>query len=634
MLRSIAWSVLVLAATAQAGNADHPPPGTGEYDYIIVGGGTAGVALAARLSQGLPSSRILLVEAGPEALQHDGINVPGLKGSTLGGPLDWKFVTTPQPGLNNRSIRVPRGRVLGGSSAVNLLTWNRASAPEYDAWESLGNPGWNWRTLSAAMEKAETYVNGPPGSGTDGPVKAALSRFVPEHQAVFVPAVAARFPQLPHNQDSLQGNPIGVMSQPGSIDPGPYNRSYSANAYLPLAGPNLEVLTDAPAAKVNLARLDGDGKGKGKDKGKENGKGKGKGGQDGPDDAAYTATGITLQNGTVLTARRGVVLSAGAINTPQLLELSGIGRQEVLGAAGIPQLVDLAGVGERYQEHPRVQISFALREGIAAADWLGVNATLAAEEWAKRLRGEPGFYDDSGAEYVFADWGRAVETPGEAAELARLARRVVGAGPGVDAELKKQLQLLGDARVPQVELIYSPRYTGAKGYPPAGHPLRGRGFFTILGGLMHPLSRGSVHVDPSDPAGKPPVLNPGLVGNEYDLAGLVALLKLARRLAQAPEVRALWEVEYEPGEDAVRTDEDWKAYVRNVTETVFHPTGSAAMRPRRDGGVVDARLTVYGTTNLKVADASIIPVQMSAHPQTIVYGIAERAAGIMIAEHR
>ncbi|KAL1840122.1 hypothetical protein VTJ49DRAFT_778 [Mycothermus thermophilus] len=604
-------------ALVLAGDADKPSPRTQEYDYIIVGGGTAGVALAARLSQGLQSSRILVVEAGPSALQHDGINVPGLKGSTVGGPLDWKFVTAPQPGLNNRSLRIPRGRVLGGSSAINLLAWNRASAPEYDAWESLGNPGWNWRTLSAAMEKGETYINGPPGSGSRGPIKAALSRFVPEHQKVFVPAVAAHFPQLPHNEDSLQGNPIGVMTQPGNIDPVPYNRSYSANAYLPLAGPNLEVLTDAPVAKVNLARPQGKGKGKGKGK-----------------DEPYTATGVTLQNGTVLTAHKGVVLSAGSINTPQLLELSGIGRREVLSGAGLEPLIDLPGVGENYQEHPRVQISFALREGITAADWLNVNTSFAAEEWAKRLRGEPGFYDDSGAEYVFADWVRAVERPAEAAELARLARRVVAGAKGSDVELRKQLELLSDERVPQVEVIYSPRYTGAKGYPPAGSPLHGRGFFTLIGGLMHPLSRGSVHVDPSDPVGKPPVLDPGLVGNEYDLAGLVTLLKFARRLAQTPAVRELWEVEYEPGVDVVQTDEDWKAYIRNTTETVFHPTGTAAMRPRKDGGVVDARLTVYGTANLKVVDASIMPVQISAHPQTIVYGIAEKAAEIMIAEHR
>jgi choline dehydrogenase-like flavoprotein len=527
----------------------------------------------------------------------------------LGGPLDWAFTTQPQRGLNNRSLSIPRGRVLGGSSAVNLLAWNRASAAEYDAWESLGNPGWNWKTLSAAMEKAETYVNGPPGSGTHGPIKAVISRFMTEHQKAFVPAVARHFSYLPNNHDSLQGNPIGVMVQPSNIDPVPYNRSYSANAYLPLAGRNLEVLTDTPVAKVNLARP-----------------------QDGDRNAPYTATGITLRNGTILTAHKGVVLSAGAIGSPVLLELSGIGKREVLRSAGITTLVDLPGVGENYQEHPRVHIAFALKEGQVSGDLLQVNETFRAEEWAKRLRGEPGFFDDVGANYIFTDWSGAVESRTVYGELTRLAKEVVDSAPEINKyELKKQLELLGDRRVPQVEVIYSGRYVGPKGYPAPTSKLYGRGFFSLLAGIQHPLSRGSVHVDPTDPVGKPPVLDPGLVSNKYDVAGLVALLKFCRRLAHAPGFREYWEVEYEPGE-AVQTDEDWQAYIRNVTETIYHPTGTAAMRPRRDGGVVDAKLTVYGTTNLKVVDASIIPVQLSAHPQTAVYGIAERAAEIMIAD--
>lgn len=226
----------------------------------------------------------------------------------------------------------------------------------------------------------------------------------------------------------------------------------------------------------------------------------------------------------------------------------------------------------------------------------------------------------------------------------RLAREVVERGEGEgkgkgkgrgrgDVGLRKQLEMLGDRSVPQVEIIYSDGYTGVKGYPNVESPLYGKGFFTLIAGLMHPLSRGSVHVNPADPLGKP-VIDPRFLDNEYDMEALVEILKFCRRIARAEPLFSTLVGEYEPGEELVQTDEDWRAYVRNTTLTVFHPMGTAAMLPRKDGGVVDSKLTVYGTANLKVVDASIIPVEISAHPQTAVYGIAERAAEIIIAAHR
>jgi choline dehydrogenase-like flavoprotein len=532
--------------------------------------------------------------------------VPGLKGSTLGGKYDWSFSTVPQAHLKNRTIFTPRGRVLGGTSALNLLTWDRAAAPEYDNWEAVGNPGWNWKTMTAAMEKAETYVGGPPGSGTSGPIQAVINRVVPVHQESFIPTVANNFP-IPFNPDSLQGNPIGVMYQPENIAPASYNRSYSANAYLPLAGPNLSILTNTQVAKVTLQKQ--------------------------PGNKNLRATGVLLNNGTSLTARREVILCAGAIQSPQLLELSGIGQANVLRAAGIIRLIDLPGVGENYQDHLRVQISYQLKDGFIAGDEINTNATFAAEEWAKRLRGEPGFYDDTGGGYIFADWKRVVPG-GDDSVLVGLAKGVVdGSAHAKDVGLRKKLEMLGDARVPQVEVIFSDGYTGVRGYPPVGSELYGKGFFSLIGGLMHPLSRGSVHVDPVNPGGKP-VIDPRFVDNEYDMEGLVEILKFCRRIARAEPLRSVWVAEYEPGEALVQTDEDWREYIRNTTLTIFHPMGTAAMLPRKDGGVVDSKLTVYGTANLRVVDASIIPVEISAHPQTAVYGIAERAAEIIIAAHR
>ncbi|KAK4233531.1 pyranose dehydrogenase 3 [Achaetomium macrosporum] len=574
MLHSLALSSLLLTAAAvSAANSAKPPP-TGEYYYIIVGGGTAGIALATRLGQGLKEASILVIEAGPATLDEDEINVPGLKGSTLGGRYDWNFTTIPQIHLKNRTIFTPRGRVLGGTSAPNLLTWDRASAAEYDSWEAIGNPGWNWHTMAAAMEKAETYVGGPPGSGTSGPIQAVTNRVLPVHQESFIATVARNFPSIPNDVDSLQGNPIGVMFQPENIAPAAgYNRSYSANARLP------------PARRTQ------------------------------------PGLPVTLSDTTVLTARREIILSAGAFQTPTLLEQSGIGSSSILHATGItPQLIDLPGVGENHQDHLRVQVV------------LNTKATFAAEEWAKRVRGEPSFYDDTGAGYVFADWKRVVSGGDDEKRLVELAKGVVRDGKG-DVGLKKKLDMLGDETVPQAEVIFSDGCTGVKGYPPRGSPLYGKGFFALIGALMHPLSRGSVHVDPADPYGKPPVIDPRFLDNEYDMAGLVEILKFCRLIARAEPLRSVWVDEYEPGEELVQTDEQWTEYVRNTTLTIFHPMGTAAMLPRKDGGVVDSKLVVYGTTNLRVVDASVIPVQISAHPQTGVYGIAERAAEIIIAAH-
>jgi choline dehydrogenase-like flavoprotein len=576
---------------------------------IIVGGGTAGLALASRLSQGLKEASILVIEAGPAALDEDGINVPGLKGSTLGGKYDWNFNTVPQTHLNNRTIFTPRGRVLGGTSALNLLVWDRAAAAEFDAWEAVGNPGWNWRTMSAAIEKAETYVGGPAGSGTSGPIHATINRVIPLYMEPFIPAVSRTFPQIPHNPDSLQGNPIGVMHQPEAINPASYNRSYSANAYLPLAGANLAVLTNSPVSKINFSPAPKHDSNK-----------------------PLRAVSVTLQNTTTLSARHEIILSSGALSTPHLLELSGIGHPPILRAAGITSLINLPGVGENYQDHLRTQISYQLRDdvpGFVTGDMLATNATFAAEEWAKRLRGEAGLYDDTAAGYVFADWGRVVADQGRYEGLVRLARE----GAKGDVGSRKKVEMLADSTVPQVEVIFSDGYTGVKGYPAVGSGLYGKGFFTLVAGLMHPLSRGSVHVDPRDPLGKP-VVDPRFVDNEYDMEGLVEILKFCRRIARAEPLRSVWVEEYEPGEELVRTDEDWREYVRNTTMTVFHPMGTAAMLPRKDGGVVDSRLMVYGTANLRVVDASIIPVEISAHPQTAVYGIAEMAAEIIIAAHR
>ena len=174
-------------------------------------------------------------------------------------------------------------------------------------------------------------------------------------------------------------------------------------------------------------------------------------------------------------------------------------------------------------------------------------------------------------------------------------------------------------------------YTGVKGYPAVGSPLYGKGFFSLLAVVMHPLSRGTVHINASDPLGKP-IIDPKYLSNDYDLQAAIAAIKKCRQIATTPPLSEVWDSEYEPGLQNVNTDAEWKDFVLNTTLTIYHPIGTCAMLPRKDGGVVDPKLKVYGTRNLRVVDASIMPVLISAHLQTAVYGIAEMAADIIIGD--
>lgn len=256
-------------------------------------------------------------------------------GSTFHGPYDWNFTTTPQPGLSGRLVDLTRGKVLGGSSALNYMLWNRASAPEYDIWETLGNPGWNWNSMLAGMVKSENFTGidsedyGHVGRGTQGPIHNVVDRYRTEQVEAWVPTMESL--GLEQNLESLGGNPIGSMLQPSSINPDNYTRSYSANSYVPQAGPNLDLLLSTRVAKINLEIPY---KGSRVRRGSED---------------SVVATGVTLQDGSVIRAGKEVILSAGSLQSPGILELSGIGQKSVLDAVGIEQIIDLPGVGENLQ---------------------------------------------------------------------------------------------------------------------------------------------------------------------------------------------------------------------------------------------------------------------------------------------
>lgn len=573
------------------------------YDYIVVGGGTAGPAVASRLSLGLPSATVLLIEAGPDASGDLRINVPGKRGTALGSEYDWNFTSVPQEAAGGRAFPYPRGRVLGGSSALNLMTYDRASEPEYDAWEEMGNDGWNWEAMIEAMMRAETFTGkntdkyGDAGVGDSGPVQAVINRYIPEQQDTFIPTMNEL--GIEDNLESLAGDPLGVMFQPSSIDHVPWNRSTGANAYLPIAGDNLHVMSETTVAKVNLEEEEG---------------------------GEHVATGVTLSDGTVIRARAEVILSAGAIQSPGLLENSGIGQKELLSEAGIEQLVDLPGVGENLQDHLRIMAVYQLKDGYVSFDNIAANETYADEQLQLWLDGELSAYDYTGSGYAFMTWPQVADED-VVAELRSLAEQAVEADP--HPVLKKKLELASSDAVPQMELIFSDGYAGASGYPPKDSPDFGNQYFTLISALMHPYCRGSIHINPSDPTGAPDI-DPRFFDNPHDLRALAVLLQYARRAAKTAPMADIWQDEAEPGLDVTEAA-DVERFVRDTALSIFHPVGTCAMLPREDDGVVDSDLRVYGVPNLRVVDASVIPMLISAHIQTAVYGIAEIAAEKIIA---
>jgi choline dehydrogenase-like flavoprotein len=587
---------------AHAAPARHEVKVQGTYDFIVVGGGTAGNAVAARLGQRMPESTILVIEAGLSAPDEDRINIPGLKGSTLGTKYDWNFTSIPQPQLNDRVITQSRGKVLGGTSAINLMIWDRGSKAEYDAWEELGNPGWDWNHMIAAMIKAENFSSydredytGITGFGVEGPINAVVNKYIPAHQDTWLPTFANL--HVDQNTAWLGGENVGAAYHSSTIDPSNYTRSYSAVEYLHIAGSNVRVATGAEVAKINIDEGDGD----------------------------YVATGVTLINGTVIMACREVIISAGTLKSPPLLEQSGIGNASLLQKAGVEVFVELPGVGENLQDHPRIQAAYQLKDNYTSFDRLKYDAEYAAEQRKLYDTNQLSAYDYAASAYSYQNWSSILGQDKES-ELVGKAKRVAAEYNSVVDN--KKLQWLTDsnlsASVAEAEFLLSDGYSGLKGYPKPADPLYGKGFTTVFAALMHPLARGYVHINSSNPTAKL-IYDPAFASNEYDLKALVELSKYIRRIATTAPFSSLWVDEYEPGLD-VDSDEEWENFVKDNVNTFYHPVGTCAMLPRKDGGVVDSELKVYGTRNLRVVDASVIPVLVSAHPQTGIYGIAERAA--------
>ncbi|KAJ7454339.1 GMC oxidoreductase [Mycena galericulata] len=584
-----------------------------EFDYVIIGGGTAGLAVASRLSED-PTVTVLVIEAGEANIGDPNILVPAQYGQSFTNPkYDWAFLTEKQKFSNDKQYLWSRGKGLGGSSGLNFYAWSKPPAADVDAIEKLGNPGWNWSEYLKYSQRSETFH--PPAKeqtdiyphtyetkfhGTSGPIHTTI----PFHFHV----VDELFQQTMINkglkaiEDPYGGDITGTWIANANLDPSDWTRSYSTTGYyLPARDrPNLKVLTESTVTRILFDEAKtGD---------------------------PLTAKGVEyVQNASTIQvkAKSEVILSAGAIQSPQILELSGIGRPEILARIGVDVRIQLDGVGENVQEHVFMSVSYELAGSPPTYDRMR-DADYAAE--ARRLHAEGRGPQRMGIT-SFAYFPLSAATPDATALVERAAADAKlrePLPPGLRDQFNLQLECLRDDSAPDLEIVAFP------GFFTTSIPEPEKTYITLIAVLNHPFSRGTIHARSSD-AFDNPSIDPHYFEHDFDLESLVQHVKYIRTMAETEPLKSGVLREVDPGPDCVN-DQDIREYIKNNLSTTWHTVGSCSMLPRESRekqGVVDPELKVYGTSNLRVVDVSIVPLHIAAHTHATAYMIAEKAADLI-----
>ncbi len=525
-----------------------------EYDYIVVGAGSAGGTLASRLTEN-SNTKVLLLEAG--AASHPYSRMPLSFGLLIDNPAaNWLYQSEPEPNTANRQIPVPRGKLLGGSSSINGLVWVRGQPLDYDTWAQMGCRGWSWRDVAPLFTRMENFVDGDGsnGRGTDGPLKVStVPDQNPLYDAIFKAAVAAGFKLNPdYNSEDQEG----VVKTQTSIYKG--RRMSVAHCYIEPAmkRPNLHVVTNAMTLRVLL-------------EGKK-------------------CVGVEYEKeGRVVQARaRETILSAGGVASPQILELSGIGQPDLLRQNGIEVKHELRAVGENFRDHINARIVWRVKDPKVSYNHMarGVGAVT---QMMKYLTTGGGFMSLPSAPL-----------------LAFLRTRPELATPDVQMHI-----------VPYS--IKDPKTRKLQDFPS----------MTISVYQLRPESLGSIHIKSKDPKAHP-AIRFNFLHDPIDQAAMSEGFRMIRRIVDAAPMDPFRGEEYSPGA-GVATDAQILDWIRNNSQTAYHPIGTCRMGPAGPTTVVDDKLRVHGLEGLRVADASIFPTMPSGNTNAPSIMVGEKMADIL-----
>ncbi len=552
-----------------------------EFDYIIVGAGSAGCLLAKRLSAD-PSKRVLLIEAGRKDNYH-WIHIPVGYLYCIGNQrTDWLYTTTPESGLNGRSLRYPRGKTLGGCSSINGMIYMRGQARDYNHWASLtGDKDWTWENCLPdfkaheshyKLDKNSSFITEPEKStqfralhGSGGEWRVEKQRLNWKILDGF--SEAAQEAGIPATEDFNQGDNEGV----GYFEVNQKNgwRWNTAKAFLRPAcmeRPNFTLWTESQATSLKTTRLP---------------------------DGQLRCTGVhVIRKGVRInaSATHEVILSAGSIGTPQLLQLSGIGPAGLLQKLGITLVADLPGVGANLQDHLQIRTVFHV-------DSVKTLNTSAASLWGKTK---------IALEYAIRRTGPMSMAPSQ-----------LGAFTRSDPSLTH----------PNIQYHVQPLSLDA-----FGSPLHSFNAFTASVCNLNPGSRGTVHINSSH-YGDAPVISPNYLSTPEDRRVAIDSLRLTRKIVAQPALAKYHPHEYKPGVQ-FQTDDELTKLAGDIATTIFHPVGTAKMGKKNDlMAVVDPRLKVYGIRGLRIADASIMPTITSGNTNSPTLMIAEKAARWIMEEN-
>lgn len=526
------------------------------YDYVIVGGGAAGCALAARLSEDA-SSRVLLLEAGP-ADTDPYIHMPVGFFKMTGGPLTWGYRTVAAAETQRRQIPFAQGRVLGGGGSINAMVYTRGQPADYDGWERDGCTGWGFRDgvlpYLRRMEDNERLCNEYHGVG--GPLGVSDLISVNELTKAFV--IAGQEAGLPYNSDFNGARQEGVGVYQVTQRNG--RRCSAAVGYLRDARsrPNLTIRTDCLVSRIVI----------------ENGR----------------ATGVEFAprgeraNVTIARAEREVIVTAGAIGSPKLLMLSGIGRPEDLERAGVTPVHALNGVGQNLQDHFDIDIVYEL------------NGPYSLDKYAKK----------------------------HMMLLAGLEYKLFNKGPVTSNIAEGGAFWYSDSSVPTPDLQF--HFLPGAGVEAGVPPVPSGSGCTLNSYFLRPRSRGSVALHSADPADAP-VIDPAYIRDPYDLKVAVEGVRQSREIMSQHALRKYIKCEHFPG-GQVRSQAEYEAYAQQYGRTGYHPVGTCKMGVD-DQSVVDPQLRVYGIDGLRVADSSVMPRIVSSNTNAPTLMIAEKAADLI-----